>query len=85
MSRLKRAIVFGVVGLAGLFVGVVAMEIFAKGISLSEMDWNNDGHVSFSEVLETMDLGVEEELNSGRPCRRVYRTKDGMTQKVLCP
>ena len=68
-----------------LAIAVIAMETFGKGLSLAEMDWNDDGRTSINEFFDTMDYGTSSETVNGIECRLVYYAKDGSTVKKLCP
>jgi len=72
-------------GIAFVAAAVIAMETVGKGLSISEMDSNSDGATSIAEFFSTMDLGVNAGEVDGKSCRTVFRTKDGVTIKVLCP
>ncbi len=72
-------------GIAFVAATVVAMETVGKGVSISEMDWNDDGITSIPEFFSTMDVGVYAEEIDGKQCRRVFRTKDGAPIRQLCP
>lgn len=57
---------------------------FSMGFSWADMDWNEDGHTSISEVLYSSDVverGIQVE---GVICREFLRMKDATTLKIYC-
>ncbi|MDY0870859.1 hypothetical protein [Dongia rigui] len=68
--------------LIGAAIG--ARETFGKGLSWSNMDWDESGWTSFGELLDTVDYGVRPSDTSA-DCREIYRLKDGTPVKIICP
>jgi len=58
---------------------------YSKGYSWSEMDWDNDGHTSWEEFFQAGDTGARSITADGKQCREIYRYKDGLPLKTICP
>jgi len=69
--------------LIGVYLGVMLIQAFTK-FTLSEMDWNSDGHISIFEILSGADVGRREALSDSM-CTEYYAFKDGVTIKTICP
>ncbi len=53
--------------------------------SWNEMDWNQDGTNTLSEVLEASDVGRRAGSKGGKHCIEYYSLKDGLTVRMECP
>jgi hypothetical protein len=72
-------------GIGILVAGAIGHYILASGYNYAEMDWNEDGETSLSEMLHgAADVGVENVDVNGRSCKRFFEYKDGRTVKALC-
>ena len=67
-----------------LITGSLAYDILSNNYTYAEMDWDQDGHTTISEMLHGGDVGNQDVKVSGRPCRRFFEYKDGRTIKVVC-
>jgi hypothetical protein len=56
-----------------------------KSYSWKEMDWNQDGTTTLSEVLEASDVGRRAVNREGKRCMEYYSFKDGLTIRMDCP
>jgi hypothetical protein len=56
-----------------------------KDYSWKEMDWNQDGTTTLSEVLEASDVGRRAVSKGGKHCIEYYSFKDGLTVRMECP
>ena len=56
-----------------------------KSYSWKEMDWNQDGTTTLSEVLEASDVGRRAVNRGGKHCVEYYSFKDGLTVRMECP
>lgn len=56
-----------------------------KDYSWKEMDWNQDGTTTLSEVLEASDVGRRGVIKAGKRCVEYYSFKDGLTVRMECP
>jgi len=56
-----------------------------KGYSWKEMDWNQDGTTTLSEVLGASDVGRRAAHRGGKYCVEYYSSKDGLTVRMECP
>jgi hypothetical protein len=85
---MRRGKIIGLT-ILGLIIGYpvfgIGMGILGPGLSLSEMDWNGDGHTTVGEIFYTGNVGVSRVEIDGKPCREVYTLKDGVPVKTLCP
>jgi len=66
-------------------VAVRRGPIAIKGLSWGDMDLNGDGHTTVGEFLGAIDVDVRPVQISGKPCREIFRLKDGIPAKELCP
>ena len=71
--------------LVGMPALLVADQTVGKGLSWGDMDWNGDGHTSLGEVADAFDVDVRPIAVDGKQCREVYRLKDGLPVRELCP
>ncbi len=63
-----------------LYWGIVSLSKF---YSFSEMDWNEDGHLSLDEFLEAAHIGKETREADGKAYARFWNSKDGATVKIV--
>lgn len=52
--------------------------------SLSEMDINRNGFVSYSEAYQFLDSGKREVTSNGTECIEYYAYKDGLPFHMVC-
>lgn len=58
---------------------------FNKGYSAAEMDWNQDGKTTISEIISGSDVGKRAIILNDVNCFEYYFLKDGLTAKIVCP
>jgi hypothetical protein len=58
---------------------------YNNGYSWEEMDWNKDGSTSFSELIESSDVGKRAVEVDGKNCVEYFAFKDGLPLKTVCP
>ncbi len=73
----------------GLALGIgptygIAHMIAVNGYSYPEMDWDQDGVTTLTEMLHAGDVGVQSREVNGCPCRYFFEYKDGRPIKTLC-
>lgn len=66
----------------GIYLGFILIEAFRK-FTLSEMDWNSDGHTSIFEILAAADMD-RREASTNKSCTEYYAYKDGLPVKIVC-
>ena len=71
-----------------IFATYFAVRIFAgynSGYQYEVMDWNQDGRISITEIIESGDVGSRTKLVDGVECVEYFAYKDGLPIKVVCP
>ena len=73
--------------LSGLAVAYLALLVVLPftTFSLREMDWNDDGRTSLSEVLRGDDVGRRHAADEPAGCTEYFDLKTGLAVKVRCP
>jgi len=62
----------------GLIVGAeLVAATFASPLTWSDRDSNGDGHVSLSELVDRVDVGVRSTSEGAKACRQFFYLKDG--------
>jgi hypothetical protein len=68
------------------FIVFFFIQALNTGYTIKEMDWNNNGKTSISEIYESLDVGKRDvELNDTMKCIEYFDLKDGMPMKTICP
>jgi hypothetical protein len=62
-----------------------AMGGLKSGFSWSEMDWDQNGSTSASELIDAIDIDTRVVEENGQQCLEYFALKDGMPVKVTCP
>ncbi len=62
-----------------IFVG------YKSGYQHKDMDWNQDGRTSITEIIESSDVGSRTKIVDGGECVEYFAYKDGLPIKVVCP
>lgn len=81
---LQRFALAVVVIVAVLSCAYVTLVKIAAGYSWSDMDWNEDGSTTLSELLGAGDIGSRPVVRDGHPCTEFFSLKDGSPVKVRC-
>ena len=68
-----------------LWLGAIGFWSIAKGYSLEEMDWDQNGSTSIQEIFMSSDIGKRNIKQSGKMCIEYFSFKDGMSVKIVCP
>jgi len=75
--------------LAGTTFGVallaVAAVVISHGSALREMDWNEDGSTSLTELIAAVDIGERNVVVDGEECIEHFGFKDGLPVRTDCP
>ena len=84
---LGLSIFFGMlVGFPSLLWAIgVCEQLLANGATWAEMDWDQNGHTSLSEVAASVNVGVRGVRIGAADCREFFRMKDGTTLRLRCP
>lgn len=85
MKRVSLAIAASLLLLIFLYGLSRFVVSWQKNYSWKEMDWNQDGTTTFSEVLEASDVGRRAVKSEGKGCIEYYSFKDGLTIRMDCP
>lgn len=80
---IRKLAVFGVLIVAGYWV-IFGCMIFSSPLHYSEMDFNHDGVVSFSEADYASSFGEKEFTVNRRKCVEYFAYKDGLSLKTVC-
>lgn len=62
-----------------IFVG------YRSGYQHEDMDWNQDGRTSITEIIESSDIGLRSKIIDDVECAEYFAYKDGLPIKVVCP
>jgi hypothetical protein len=77
-----------IVGVIFIFILIYfisrAVTGYRHGYSWREMDWNQDGTTSISEVIYSSDIGKREVIRNQKTCVEYYAYKDGLSIKTAC-
>ena len=71
----------GIIALALLALGTIAVASYNQDYSWAEMDWNSDGTTTPSEIFAAPDIG-KRTVNG---CIEYFSYKDGLPIKSVCP
>ena len=75
---------FGVV----IVVAIAALYLYLLSkspLSFSEMDFNDNGVVTFSELIHASSHGIRPIRQGDGVCREYYALGDGTTLRIDCP
>jgi len=67
------------------YIMLVAFLAFRSGLTWSDMDFDNDGHTSFAEFIESADTGVRQAVIGDEVCTEYFSLKDALPVKLTCP
>jgi hypothetical protein len=62
-----------------------AVSSYRHGYTWQEMDWNQDGTTSITEVIYGSDIGKRDVIRDHKSCVEYYAYKDGLPVKTVCP
>jgi hypothetical protein len=85
---MKKKIIIFIIPVLLLVICYLSIRIFIsfkKGYSVEEMDWDQNGKTSFSEILSASDIGKRTIIKDGSGCVEYYSFKDGLMVKIVCP
>ena len=68
-----------------IFAGAIVFGIINSPFTYSEMDFDNDGQVTLSEIIYGSAFGKSEVQVGAKKCIQYYSLKDGRLLKVVCP
>lgn len=85
IGRILWLLVGVTLSLPALWLAVCVTGSLAKGYRWREMDWNNDGHTSVGEFLETIDTLEQQAIIGGHRCTQIIAMKDAMVLRTICP
>ena len=80
LRRLIDAAIAGAI-LYGLFR---FYAVWTTGFDWDEMDWDQDGSTSLSDLFRSTDIGRREVSRDGRFCFEYYSLKDATTIRLDC-
>ena len=83
MKRAAKIVLIS--ALIGMPTLLTVDQTAGKGFSWADMDWNNDGHTSLGEVVDAFNVDVRSIAVDAKHCREVYKLKDGLPVRELCP
>ena len=66
------------------YFGLRMQAAFQNGHAWADMDWNSDGRVAITEVVEGADIGRRSVSLEGRSCTEFFRYKDGLPVRIDC-
>ena len=88
MRRGARVLLFSALVGATAIVAAVGYVLFAvtvsNGLAMEEVDWNGDGQIAVSEVLDAIDIRKRAVLVAGETCQEYFSLKDGLTVRLDC-
>lgn len=75
----------------GVFIGVgvicffgIAYGVFSRDYKVEQMDWDQNGEVTLTEISQASDIDVRFVKVQGKLCKDYYFLKDGLTVKIEC-
>lgn len=85
-TRHKIAIGIAIVSISPILfvIGLLFFSAFKTGYTLKEMDWNNSGMTSISEILFAGDVGKRKINIDTLDCVEFFDFKDGLPIKLIC-
>ena len=66
------------------YLGLRVNAAFQNGHAWADMDWNSDGRVAISEIVEGSDIGQRPVFSEGKNCTEFFSYKDGLPVRVDC-
>jgi hypothetical protein len=92
MGSLNKIVLDKLMLLLASFIGIVVIYVVARftacykmGYKWTEMDWNQDGHTSLSEVWESTEVRKRTVQYNGEDCiEYIYIGKPTKLLKVTC-
>ena len=70
-----------IVAVAGYLLFAVTVS---NGLAIQEVDWNGDGQIAVSEVIDAIDIRKRDVLVEGETCKEYFSLKDGLTVRMEC-
>ncbi len=77
--------------LKGVFMGIgvicflgIGYSIFSKDFKIEQMDWDQNGDLTLTELLQASGIDVRPVKVEGKWCKDYFYLKDGLTVKVEC-
>ena len=67
-----------------MYLGFTVFAGLRNGYSWQEMDWNQDGSTSISELLNASDVGKRDVMVDEKKCIEYFAFKDGLPVKMVC-
>lgn len=62
----------------------LSIQVFRTDYEIDEMDWDNDGSVTFTEFISSTQVGVKNTHANGKLCKEYFSYKDGLPIKNSC-
>lgn len=82
--RLARTSGAAICTLVFIYLILRAIAGLSHGYSWHDMDWDQNGTTSISELFMASDTGKREIIRDGRKCIEYFAYKDGLPMKVVC-
>jgi hypothetical protein len=83
MDAIKKLIVL-IVLLFVIYYLILLIIIIRSNYSWNDMDWNQDGSTSISEMFSSNDIGVRRIKEHAKNCLEYFSYKDGLAIKQVC-
>jgi hypothetical protein len=80
---MRKILVILLSGIAVIVMALIAI-VTSHGFPFALMDLNDDGYVSPTEFLGSLDLWHRPAEKYGDRCTEIFLLKDGSTLKVIC-
>lgn len=70
--------------LLALWAGAIIFGFINSPLSYKEMDFDEDGRVTLSEISEALTAGHTEVVVGSKKCTQYFTLKDGRSLKLIC-